>query len=84
MGFKFNIADIVTHKAALGERDGKPPKLFILSRVSEECGGGIQKFYYARLIKQDTILSRSVSLENNLVRLHEEELAPYPETPLNK
>ena len=78
--FKFNIGDIVTHKATLEERDGSPPKMFIIGRLFEECEGGIQKAYLVRMFKKDTILQRTAALTNDPVRLFEIELAPYPPT----
>lgn len=66
MDFKFGVGDIVTHK--LGGM-----RILIIERLSQECPGGVQRHYTARVL--DGLRRMSQDLE----RFNEIELEPLPE-----
>lgn len=78
-GFAFQLGQIVTHKAMLvGPGHAEPQRLFITSRLLEECSGGVQRLYMV------TAMSASYGREQAFsapFRMFELELAPYPQAP---
>jgi hypothetical protein len=86
--FAFELGGIVTWKVALLGYDGgrkdwqNLPRLQLVSRICEECSGGTQMKYHARLSSQTRVGFDSVfAPAGNYFECHEMELAPLPEQP---
>ena len=77
-GFQFEIGAIVTHRGMLLNIGGVPQPLVITSRILEEKGSGVIRFYSV------TAISRALGMETQGLTtpllLMEMELAPYPQS----
>jgi hypothetical protein len=71
MEFLFKPGDFVT--TAVEADNDKPPRFMVLERLTQECIGGIQRYYDVRTFLHEAGISRQSSL-----RLHDFEVVAYP------
>lgn len=80
INFKFNIGDILTHKAmrakAINDKAFKsePQKLFVVGRHMDECPGGIQLHYVVRPVSDDGFRSQGFAEKTYILNEVEVEL----------
>ena len=69
MDYRFNLGDILVHKAA---PESSGVRLFVVARGSAECPGGTQREYHCRQVYDGGVLVEK------LVLCNEVELMPAP------
>jgi hypothetical protein len=88
LGFRFDVGAVVAHRGQVRIRAAFPPDregspwqkrplpqaLVIVSRIAEECAGGVQLLYGVRHVSEEGFTTAPVSV-------HECELEPYATAP---
>ncbi len=75
--FKFELGQCLRHKA-----EPSNIRLFVVGRVMEECGGGVQLHYRCRIIQRESgMIGNTTAVERYPLQFLEIELvesAPFP------